>query len=136
MIAARLFDEEFRTRWPVVLACFGTAVFAWGFVSYGQAVYLAELQRTHGWSASTIGGAATVSFIIGAGLLPWVGWAIERLGARVVLSGGAILLGAGAIGLSRASEPWQLYPCNLVMGFGWAGASSTAAARWCRRGLS
>jgi MFS family permease len=142
MMAARLFDEEFRTGWPVVLACFGTAVFAWGFVSYGQAVYLAELQRTHGWSASTIGGAATVSFIIGAGLLPWVGWAIERLGARVVLSGGAILLGAGAIGLSRASEPWQLYPCNLVMGFGWAGASSTAIsttlAHWfeLQRGLA
>ena len=47
------------------------------------------------------------------------GWrVIQRLGARVVLSGGAILLGAGAIGLSHAAEPWQLYPCNLVMGLG------------------
>jgi hypothetical protein len=47
------------------------------------------------------------------------GWrAIQRLGARVVLSGGAILLGAGAIDLSHAAEPWQLYPCNLVMGLG------------------
>ena len=69
----------------------------------------------------TIGGATTVSFIIGAGLLPWVSGVIQRLGARVVLSGGAMLLGAGAIGLSHAAEPWQLYPCNLVMGFGWAG---------------
>ena len=82
MMAARPIDEEFRTGWPVVFACFATAVFAWGFVSYGQPVYLAELQRTHGWSAGTIGGATTVSFVIGAGLLPWVGWAIERLGAR------------------------------------------------------
>ena len=57
----------------------------------------------------------------GLGLLPSVGWVIERLGARVVLSGSAILLGAGAIGLSHTEEPWQLYPCNLVMGFGWAG---------------
>ena len=47
------------------------------------------------------------------------GWrVIQRLGARVVLSGGAILLGAGAIDLSHAAEPWQLYPCNLVMGLG------------------
>jgi MFS family permease len=109
-----------------VLACFATAVFAWGFVSYGQPVYLAELHRMHGWSAGTIGGATTVSFIIGAGLLPWVSGVIQRLGARVVLSGGAILLGAGAIGLSHAAEPAQLYPCNHVMGFGWAGVSSTA----------
>jgi MFS family permease len=142
MIAATPIDEEFRTGWPVVLACFATAVFAWGFVSYGQPVYLAELQRTHGWSAATIGSATTVSFIVGAGLLPWVGWVIERLGARVVLSGSAILLGAGAIGLSHTEEPWQLYPCNLVMGFGWAGVSSTAIsttlAHWfeVRRGLA
>jgi MFS family permease len=126
MMAATPSDEEFRTGWPVVLSCFATAVFAWGFVSYGQPVYLAELQRMHGWSAGTIGGATTVSFIIGAGLLPWVSGVIQRLGARVVLSGGAMLLGAGAIGLSHAAEPWQLYPCNLVMGFGWAGVSSTA----------
>jgi MFS family permease len=141
MIAAAPIDEEFRTGWPVV-ACFATAVFAWGFVSYGQPVYLAELQRTHGWSAGTIGSATTVSFIVGAGLLPWVGWVIERLGARAVLSGGAILLGAGAIGLSHTVQPWQLYPCNLVMGFGWAGVSSTAIsttlAYWfeVRRGLA
>ena len=38
---------------------------------YGQPVYLAALQRTHGWSARTIGRATTVSFIVGAGLLPW-----------------------------------------------------------------
>ena len=126
MMAATPIDEEFRSGWPVVLACFATAVFAWGFVSYGQPVYLAELQRMHGWSAGTIGGATTVSFIIGAALLPWVSGVIQRLGACVVLSGGAILLGAGAIGLSHAAEPWQLYPCNLVMGFGWAGMSSTA----------
>jgi MFS family permease len=142
MMAARPIDEEFRTGWPVVFACFATAVFAWGFVSYGQPVYLAELQRTHGWSAGTIGGATTVSFVIGAGLLPWVGRAIECFGARAVLSGGAILLGAGAIGLSHAAEPWQLYPCNVVMGFGWAGVSSTAIsttlASWFefRRGLA
>jgi MFS family permease len=142
MMAAKPIDEEFRAGWPVVIACFATAVFAWGFVSYGQPVYLAELHRMHGWSAGTIGGATTVSFAIGAALLPWVGWVIERLGARVVLSGGAILLGAGAIGLSNATQPWQLYPCNLVMGFGWAGASSTAIsttlAHWfdLRRGLA
>jgi hypothetical protein len=32
---ADLMDEEFRIGWPVVLACSGTAVFAWGFGSYG-----------------------------------------------------------------------------------------------------
>jgi hypothetical protein len=73
MMAATPIDEEFRTGWPVVLTCFATAVFAWGLVSYGQPVYLAELQQIHGWSAGTIGGATTVSFIIGAG------WALVQI---------------------------------------------------------
>jgi hypothetical protein len=98
-------DEECRAGWPVVLACFGTAVCAWGLGSYGQAVYLAELQRAHGWSATMIGAATTVSFIVGAGLLPWVGQGVARLGVRGVLSGGIVLLGAGTIGLSQAAAP-------------------------------
>ena len=28
--------EEFRWGWPVVLACFFTATFAWGFGFYGN----------------------------------------------------------------------------------------------------
>ena len=117
---------EFRRGWPVVLACFAVAVFAWGFGAFGPAVYLAELQRRTGWSAATIGGATTISFVIGAGLLPWVGAAIERFGARTVLSGGVVLLGAGAVGVGRVADPWQLYAFNMLIGVGWAGASSTA----------
>ena len=46
--------SEFRQGWPVVLACFCTATFAWGFGFYGQSVYLAELQHARGWPASLI----------------------------------------------------------------------------------
>jgi MFS family permease len=118
--------DEFRTGWPVVLACFAAAVFAWGFAAFGPAVYLAELQRQYGWSAAAIGSATTVAFIVGAGLLPWVGAAIEQFGARVVLTGGLLLIGIGVVGVSRAAAPWQLYAWNLLIGCGWAGASSTA----------
>lgn len=117
---------ELRLHWPVVLGCFAAAVFAWGFAAFGPAVYVAELQRRHGWSAATIGGATTLAFVIGALLLPWVGAAIERVGARIVVTGGVLLIGIGVIGVSQASAPWQLYGWNLLIGCGWAGASSTA----------
>ena len=58
---------EFHTGWPVVLACFAAAIFAWGFAAFGPAVYLAELQRQHGWSATAIGSATTLAFIVGLG---------------------------------------------------------------------
>lgn len=119
-------DGEFRRGWPVMVACFAAAIFAWGFAAFGPAVYLAELQRAHGWAAASIGAATTLSFLFGAGLLPWVGAAIERCGPRLVLSGGLMLIGAGALGISRATALWQLYLANLLIGCGWAGASSTA----------
>ena len=89
-------------------------------------MYLAELQRRYGWPVAMIGSATTVAFIIGAVLLPWVGAVIARCGARIVLGGGIVLIGIGVIGISRATAPWQLYGWNLLIGCGWAGASSTA----------
>ena len=39
-------SSEFRRGWPVVLACFCTATFAWGFGFYGLSVYFADLHAT------------------------------------------------------------------------------------------
>ena len=50
---------EFRQGWPVVLACFCTATFAWGFGFYGLSVYFADLHATRGWPASLIASATT-----------------------------------------------------------------------------
>jgi predicted MFS family arabinose efflux permease len=45
---------------------------------------------------------------------------------RAVLTAGILLIGIGAIGVGRSTAPWQLYAWNLLIGCGWAGASSTA----------
>ncbi|MGA9865447.1 MAG: MFS transporter [Acetobacteraceae bacterium] len=117
---------ELSRHWPVVLACFATAIFAWGFGFYGQSVYLAELRRTHGWPIGLIAGATTVFYLSGALLLTRVHAILERLGPRVLLIGGMVLLGGGAILLSRGQAPWQLYLGAVVMAGGWAGTTVTA----------
>ncbi len=119
-------QDEFRQGWPAVVATFATAVFAWGFGSYGHAVYVEELQRIHGWPTSVLGAATTLCFLLSAGLLPWVGWSIERFGERCVLLGGVVLLGLGTIGLSLATALWQIFPCEIVMGVGWSFCGLTA----------
>jgi MFS family permease len=119
---------ELRRGWKVVLACFSTATFAWGFGFYGQSVYLAELQRAHGWPAALIASATTVYYLAGAVLLASVHRVLARIGPRVLLAGGAAVLGAGAIGLSQAQYPWQLFACGLVMAVGWACTTTTAIA--------
>jgi predicted MFS family arabinose efflux permease len=120
--------NEFRRGWPVVAACFCTAVFAWGFGFYGQAVYLAELQRLHGWSSGLVSSATTCFYLAGACGMTQVHRAIERLGPRAVLTGGALILGAGAIALSRVTAPWEMFVCVVPMAAGWAGTTTVAIA--------
>ena len=134
--------DEFRAGWPVVLACFCTAVFAWGFGFYGQSVYFADLHATRGWPASLIASATTVYYLIGGLLLAYVHRAMALLGPRLLLASGAIVLGLGAIWLGRAQAPWQLYAAGIVMAVGWAATTTTAIAttlaHWFdrRRGLA
>jgi len=120
--------QELATGWPVIVACTAAAIFAWGFGAFGPAVYFAELKERYGWPAATIGGATTLAFITGALLLPFVGAAIERFGPRRVLTSGFMLIGTGVVGVSQVTAPWpwQPYGWNLLIGGGWAGASSTA----------
>jgi len=119
-------DHELRRGWPAIVATFAVAVFAWGFGSYGHAVYIEQLQRLHGWPTSALGAATTLCFLLGACLLPWVGWTIDRFGERWILLGGVALLGAGAIGVSQVTALWQVFPCEILMGIGWSGCGLTA----------
>ncbi len=121
-------QDEIRRFWPVILACFCLAVFAWGFGFYGQAVYLAELRRLRGWPASAIAAATTWMYFGGAVLMPFVDGAMRRLGPRPVLVGGCFLLGAGACGFGRADAVWQLYVAATAMAAGWAATTGTAIA--------
>src|SRR4051794_18013892 len=122
--------SELCQHWPAVLACFATATFAWGFGFYGQSVYLAELQRLRGWSASTISGASTLFYLAGAVALVRVHAALARFGPRPILAGGVMLLGLGASAYASSASPWQLYgqlyAAALLMALGWAGSSTAA----------
>ena len=121
-------DSELRRGWPVILACFCVAVFAWGFGFYGQSVYLAELHRLKGWPTSVIAAATTAFYLIGACLMPFVHTVMQRTGPRVVLLIGVALLGVGACGFSGSAQVWQLFVAGAVMAGGWVLATGTAIA--------
>jgi MFS family permease len=114
--------EEVSPRyfgWRVAVACFLMAMFAWGFAFYGHAVYLAELQRLHGWSAATISGASTVTLLVGGLFVAFANDLIERFGAKALVLSGACILGASMVLLAFVREPWQLYLVYLLMSFAW-----------------
>ena len=74
-------------------------------------------------SAVRLAVALTLS---GGVLLIYVHRAIELLGPRLLLASGAVVLGVGTIGLSRAQAPWELYASGVVMAIGWAATTTTA----------
>jgi MFS family permease len=128
--------------WNIVGATFVMALFSFGLGFYGFSVYVAMLQRLHGWSASAVSVPVTVYYIAGALLTAAAGDLYERFGPRVVVAGGSVAMAAGLAALSVVTQPWQLYPVFLVMSVGWGSMSGAAiniiVAPWFqrRRGLA
>src|SRR5436190_16425534 len=100
--------------WNVVGAAFVMALFSFGLGFYGLSVYVATLQRLHGWSASTVSAPVTVYYVAGAMLTAAIGGAYERLGPRTVVALGSIAMAAGVAALGFVARPWHLYPAFLV----------------------
>ncbi|WP_298245787.1 MFS transporter [uncultured Bradyrhizobium sp.] len=109
--------------WRIVAVCFLLATFGWGLGFYGQSVYVAELQRAHGWSASLISSGTTFFYLFGALLVVFVGEAVRTYGARLSLIAGTLAMAAAAVAIGAVREPWQLYLADAVLAFGWAGTS-------------
>ena len=112
--------------WNVVGAVSVMAFLSFGLGFYGVSVYVAMLQRLHGWSASALSAPVTVYYVAGALLTASIARLYERFGPRAVVLTGAAALAAGLAALGVVTRPWQLYPAFLVMSVGW-GAMSGAA---------
>jgi MFS family permease len=128
--------------WRVVFACFLMALACWGFGLYGHSVYLAELQRLHGWPASLIAGASTATYVLNGVLVIFTSNALARFGVRPFVLFGVATLALAIVILALAREPWQVYAAYLTMSFGWLGLGlvviPTIIAKWFtnKRGLA
>jgi MFS family permease len=126
-IEAAVDETSFRySGWRVVAVCFLVATFAWGAGFYGQGVYLAELQRLHGWPASQISTATTCYYLFSSILVAFVSEAIRVLGPRLLLISGITCMAIGTALVGQVTSPWQLYAVYAVFAFGWAGTSVAA----------
>src|SRR5262245_25447112 len=112
--------------WNVVGATFGMALFSFGLGFYGLSVYVAMLQRVHGWSAAAVSAPITAYYVAGALLTVAIGSLYERFGPRTVVAGGGVAMAAGVAALGLVARPWQLYPAFLVMSLGWGALSGAA----------
>jgi MFS family permease len=128
--------------WRVVFVCFVMATFAWGMGFYGHGVYLAELERLHGWTASMIATASSGYYLLGAVLMAFVSDFIRRFGPRRLVLAGVAFLAASTALVGQLDNLGQLYLVYALMAVGWAGtgiaAVTTIVGLWFaqRRGLA
>lgn len=128
--------------WRIVGVCFVMATMSWALGFYGQSVYLAELQRVHGWPASLIATATTFFYLFGALLVAFFSEAMRAIGHRTCLIGGTLVKAGAAALLGHIDEPWQLYAVYALLACGWAGtrlgAITTTLGLWFdrRRGMA
>jgi len=103
--------------WSCVLS--GWQLFIFGFGLYGHAVYLAELQRLHGWSTGLISMRARCRPArLAAGRV----YNDAMSGSGQALSAVRIF-GSCSIHdvLAFAETPWQLYAAYILLACGWMG---------------
>lgn len=143
-MAQSSFDETSLryAGWRVVLACFLVALFIFGFGLYGHGVYVAELQRLHGWPSALISSASSLTFLLSSIFATFTNELIARLGSKRLILLGIAALSASTILLAFATNPWQLYVAFILMSLGWTGMGvvviATIVSSWFvrRRGLA
>lgn len=111
--------------WRVVAACFIVACFSWGLGLFGSSVYLQAVTAAHGWSISQVSSAITVFLLVSAAGQSALGRSIARHGPRPALLVGTVCMCCGVVSIGLVDRPWQLYPCFVFLGIGWATLSTT-----------
>ena len=120
--------------WYIVAAA-GTSMFVRNSVgSLTLAVFVYPISLDLGWSRTLIGGAASLGGILSIAASPPVGWAVDKYGARLVLTLGVIFLGLSTISLTWATVPIAFYITYAIGRVIFTGpipiAASVVVARW------
>lgn len=123
--------------WRVVTACCVIATVAWALGTFGASVYLQAVTAAHGWPIADVAFAVTLFYLVSALVQRSVGRAIDRWGPRPVMLLGTVSMTLGVAGIGQIAARWQLYPCFVLIGLGWAALSTTgiaaAVAPWFER---
>jgi MFS family permease len=121
--------------WLIVGVCMLAGFFASGVSNITMAVVLKPIGDDLGWSRTLAAAAITAGALLGGTLAPLFGPIADRFGPRLLLPGGAALMGSLAMALSIITEPWQFYaafvPARALTEFLMTGVVPlTAVANW------
>ena len=116
---------------------FGSAVVAMIMIAnlqYAWTLFVGPLQKAHGdWSLKALGFAFSTFIFLETWVTPVEGWIIDRLGPRIFLTAGGILVGAGWTWMGYAQTLTTFYFAYGMAGVGAAfvySGSIATALKW------
>eukprot|EP01036_Dinobryon_divergens_P037983 gene37983-49785_t len=89
---------------------------AWASSYYLPAVLAGAIGKDIGISMSTVFGAFSVALLVAAGIGPFAGRLIDRLGGRPILIASNLVFAAGLAALSQASSTVHVFAAWALMG--------------------
>jgi len=127
--------------WTVVIVSFFIAILAYGGI-YSFGIFFKSLQEDLGWSAAATSGVFSLYLLSYCFFSIFSGWAVDRLGPKIIISLGGFFIGLGFLLASNVYRLWHIYFCyGLFIGIGISAVYAPLLAttsRWVekRRGLA
>jgi MFS family permease len=123
-----------KRGWLMVLVCFLTLVFLFGSSYNTASVFFSPLLKTFGWSRARVSSLQTV-LALAAGLsVPAIGWLLDRIETRLMMTAGALLTLGGFILASQAYSYRAMVVAYILLGLGIAAGTllpcSLVIANW------
>ena len=101
--------------WTILFAAGSSMVVRNATASLTLAVFIFPMSEDLGWSRTLIAGAASLGGLVATVASPLVGWALDRYGARTILTVSVLILGLSTVSLAWATVPVAFY---LAYGLG------------------
>ncbi|MDE2787050.1 MAG: MFS transporter [Chloroflexota bacterium] len=100
-------------------------------------VFVVPMSQEFGWNRTEVAGATSLGAVLGAGLAPFTGRAVDRFGARVTLVAGGLIVVAGCLYLSSAQALAGFYAAFTAVRIADQGliqvSASVTAGKWFAR---
>jgi MFS transporter, OFA family, oxalate/formate antiporter len=132
------------TRWTQLILCIACMILV-ANLQYGWTFFVNPINKAHGWSLASIQFGFSVFIALETWLTPLWGWIVDslgaRLGAKLMIAFGGIMVALGWIINSRADSLEMLYLGAVIGGTGGGAVYATCvgqAVKWFpdRRGLA
>ena len=124
--------------WWIVFASAAIVFLSAGTFFYGFGLLVAPpLTAEFGWSRAAISVAFSLRTEVGGIAAPLVGFTVDRVGPRLLMIGGVIVVSVGFFLMSQVGSLWALYGAVMVIAIGMSATGgampSVVVSRWFKR---